>query len=195
MAATTKKQAGKQPKTVLDKCVAAILELRSPTGSSRQAIAKLLKSRWGADNAVALRKALQKGVASGKLLQEKASFKVAGAEFEAPKDEQVEMADEVIGTGEEASDGHEVVVSYRGTLDDGSVFDSAKSFRFVLGARDVIKGWDQGIKGMRVGGKRRLVVPSKLGYGKRGSGARGEPGSIPPDATLHFLITLKGVRG
>ena len=58
----------------------------------------------------------------------------------------------------------------------------------------MIKGWDQGIAGMREGGKRRLIVPSKLGYGKKGSGRRGEEGSIPPDATLHFLVTLKSVK-
>ena len=74
------------------------------------------------------------------------------------------------------------------------MFDSASKFSFLLGAGEVIKGWDQGVAGMRVGGKRKLVVPSKLGYGKRGSGKRGEVGSIPPDATLHFVISLKSVK-
>ena len=183
------------PKTVLDKVIAAIRELRSPGGSSRQAIAKLLKQRWAVDNTVALRKALKKGVDGGKLLQEKASFKVAGdGDYEAPADERVELSDEVSGSGAEAADGDEVVVAYHGTLDDGSCFDSAKSFSFTLGARDVIKGWDMGIVGMRVGGKRRLVVPSKLGYGMKGSGSAKESGHIPPGATLRFLIELKKIK-
>ena len=94
----------------------------------------------------------------------------------------------------EAADGDEVVVAYRGSLDDGSCFDSAMSFTFTLGARDVIKGWDMGIVGMRVGGKRRLVVPSKLGYGMKGSGSAKESGYIPPGATLHFLVELKKIK-
>ena len=183
------------PKTVLAKVMVAIRELRAPSGSSRQAIAKLLKERWAVDNTVALRKALKKGVESGKLVQDKASFKVAGdTAYEAPADERVESVDEKVGSGAEATEGADVVVSYRGTLDDGSVFDAAKSFTFTLGARDVIKGWDMGITGMREGGKRRLVVPSKLGYGQKGSGSAKESGHIPPGATLHFLIELKKVK-
>ena len=189
------KMAAKVPKTVLDKVVVAIRELRSPSGSSRQAIAKLLKARWGVDNTVALRKALKEGTEKGKLIQEKASFKVAGETYEAPADEKVEAKDEKVGTGTEAIEGSEIEVSYRGTLDDGTVFDSAKSFVFTLGAKDVIRGWDMGIVGMREGGKRRLVVPPKLGYGQRGSGSAAESGYIPPGATLHFLIQIKKVRG
>jgi FKBP-type peptidyl-prolyl cis-trans isomerase len=73
-------------------------------------------------------------------------------------------------------------------LDDGTQFDAAKSFHFVLGAGDVIKGWDQGLVGMAVGAKRKLVVPSHLGYGKRGCAP-----DIPPNATLHFQITMKKI--
>ena len=181
-------------KTVLDKVIMAIRELRSPAGSSRQAIAKFLKARWDVSNTVALRKALKKGVDTGKLVQERSSFKVTGETYEAPADQQVQMTDEKVGGGTEATEGAEIEVSYRGTLDDGSMFDSAKSFKFVLGAGDVIKGWDMGIGGMREGGKRRLVVPAKLGYGQRGSGSASQSGYIPPGATLHFLIELKKVR-
>ena len=184
----------KTAKTILQKVVVAIRELRSPSGSSRQAIAKLLKARWDVNNTVALRKALKKGTDCGLLVQEKASFKVAGETYEAPADEQVQVTDEKVGTGTEAIEGSEVEVSYRGTLDDGTVFDSAKSFVFTLGARDVIRGWDMGIAGMREGGKRRLVVPSKLGYGQRGSGSATENGYIPPGSVLHFIIQMKKVR-
>ena len=85
--------------------------------------------------------------------------------------------------------GDTVTVAYKGTLDDGYEFDKATKFTFVLGAGDVIKGWDLGIANMKVGGKRKLIVPSKLGYGKRGC----KP-DIPPNATLNFIVTLKGLK-
>jgi FKBP-type peptidyl-prolyl cis-trans isomerase len=86
-----------------------------------------------------------------------------------------------------------VTVSYIGTLQCGTQFDAAKTFTFMLGAGDVIKGWDQGLLGMTttVGGaksRRKLVVPSRLGYGKRGSSP-----DIPPNATLFFDITMKKI--
>lgn len=92
------------------------------------------------------------------------------------------------GVGAPAAPGDTVTVQYKGTLDDGTQFDAAQSFAFVLGAGDVIKGWDQGLVGMMVGGKRKLVVPSHLGYGKRGCAP-----DIPKDATLHFEITMKKI--
>jgi FKBP-type peptidyl-prolyl cis-trans isomerase len=86
-----------------------------------------------------------------------------------------------------------VSVHYTGTLTDGSKFDSSidrgKPFEFQLGAGRVIKGWDQGVVGMKVGGKRKLTIPSDLAYG-----ARGFPPVIPPDSTLVFEIELLGVR-
>ena len=98
------------------------------------------------------------------------------------------------GDGEEAVPGMKVVVHYTGRLTDGTVFDSSRSrvqpFEFVLGAGQVIDGWDQGIEGMRVGGKRTLTIPSRLGYGRRGS-----PPSIPGGATLVFDVELVGIRG
>ena len=79
---------------------------------------------------------------------------------------------------------------YQGTLqEDGSQFDSASKFSFTLGAGEVIKGWETGVAGMRVGGRRRLTVPPKLGDGKRGS-----PPEIPGDATLCFNIKLLAVK-
>ena len=80
-------------------------------------------------------------------------------------------------------------MSYTGTLNDGMKFDSAARFSFTIDAGEVIKGWDQGIKGMKVGGHRILTVPSKLGYGKRGS-----PPEIPGDADLTFDVKLLAVK-
>ena len=99
-----------------------------------------------------------------------------------------------IGTGAEAVDGKKVSVQYTGWLPDGTKFDSSydhnQPFSFVLGGGRVIKGWDQGVKGMKVGGKRRLTIPADLGYGSQGAG-----GVIPPGATLVFDVELQEVSG
>lgn len=106
--------------------------------------------------------------------------------------EELIMKDITIGTGEEADVGKTVVVHYTGWLMDGTKFDSSldrgEPFSFPLGASRVIRGWDQGVEGMRVGGKRELVIPPELGYGARGAG-----GVIPPNATLRFEVELLGV--
>jgi peptidylprolyl isomerase len=103
------------------------------------------------------------------------------------------ITDVVVGEGPEAVAGQGVVVNYRGTLTDGREFDSSYGrgpFRFPLGAGRVIRGWDEGVAGMKVGGKRKLVIPPDLGYGSRGAG-----GVIPPDATLIFEVELLEVGG
>ncbi len=96
------------------------------------------------------------------------------------------------GNGAEAKSGHVVTVHYTGWLTDGKKFDSSKDrgdpFKFKLGAGQVIKGWDEGVKGMKVGGKRKLTIPPELGYG-----ARGFPGAIPPNSTLVFEVELLAV--
>lgn len=97
------------------------------------------------------------------------------------------------GDGLTAHKGHTARVHYTGWLTDGTKFDSSvdrgKPFEFQLGARMVIAGWDQGVQGMRVGGKRKLTIPGHLAYGKRGY-----PGLIPPDATLVFEVELLALR-
>ena len=101
--------------------------------------------------------------------------------------------DLVVGTGDEAKQGKMVSVHYTGWLTDGKKFDSSKDrgqpFGFPLGAGHVIQGWDQGVAGMKVGGKRKLTIPPELGYG-----ARGAAGVIPPNATLVFEVELLGVK-
>lgn len=179
------------PKTVLDKIVFAIRsQPKTPNGVSRVAITKYLKSELDYDNAAAIKKALKKGVDSDVLEQNGQSFRVkADPVIAAVPEVQVEMEDIVNGKGDVTTEsGDSVTVKYIGKLEDGTMFDAESSFEFTLGAGDVIKGWDQGLIGMKVGGKRKLVVPPKLGYGKRGCGP-----DIPPDSILHFEITLKKV--
>jgi FKBP-type peptidyl-prolyl cis-trans isomerase len=130
----------------------------------------------------------------------------ARAQQDDPADTKVEVVKEVVtpsglkyqdlkvGEGAEAASGKIVEVHYTGWLEsDGTKFDSSldrgKPFSFRLGAGQVIKGWDQGVAGMKVGGKRKLIIPSALGYGKSGAGE-----VIPPGATLIFEVELLGVR-
>ena len=98
----------------------------------------------------------------------------------------------VVGAGAAAAAGQQVTVHYTGWLTDGTKFDSSKDrgdpFIFPLGAGRVIKGWDEGVQGMKIGGKRKLTMPPALGYGARGAGD-----VIPPNATLVFEVELLGV--
>ena len=109
----------------------------------------------------------------------------------------LQFEDALVGSGAEAKSGRNVTVHYTGWLyengEQGAKFDSSKDrdepFIFPLGGGMVIKGWDEGVQGMKIGGQRTLIIPAALGYGARGAG-----GVIPPNATLKFDVELLGVR-
>lgn len=105
----------------------------------------------------------------------------------------LKYVDEVVGTGESPSPGKIVTVHYTGWLENGTKFDSSRDhgdqpIDFPIGVGRVIKGWDEGLMTMKVGGKRKLIIPPHLGYGARGKG------QIPPNSTLIFEVELLGVR-
>ena len=119
-------------------------------------------------------------------------------EFDIPSDEpasyQLEVEDLTVGEGVEATPGRVVEVHYVGkSWSNGREFDASwnrgQTFKFGLGKGQVIQGWDQGVAGMKVGGRRRITIPPMLGYGKRGAG-----GVIGPDETLVFVVDLVGVH-
>ncbi len=106
---------------------------------------------------------------------------------------QLQVTDEKVGTGATAASGQKLTVSYVGALTNGTVFDSTQKdggqpFSFQLGAGQVIKGWDEGLVGMKVGGVRKLVIPPSLGYGSQAQS------SIPANSTLVFTVTLISVQ-
>lgn len=106
---------------------------------------------------------------------------------------ELKVEDIKVGSGAEAVSGKKVTVNYVGTLTDGKKFDSSidrgTPFSFTLGSGQVIKGWDLGVAGMKVGGRRKLTIPPDLGYGARGAGS-----DIPPNATLIFEVELLNVE-
>ena len=108
----------------------------------------------------------------------------------------LKYVDEVVGTGESPSPGKIVSVHYTGWLENGTQFDSSRGpdrgqpLEFPIGVGRVIKGWDEGVMTMKVGGKRKLIIPPDLGYGATGAGR----GRIPPNSTLIFEVELLGVR-
>ncbi|EJK63539.1 hypothetical protein THAOC_15798 [Thalassiosira oceanica] len=192
-----KRASGGPPKTMLDKIVYAIRSTpsRNPNGVSRAAIAKYLAAELGVDAkstraAAQVKSALKRGVSKGILVQTGQSFRVEGdAVPDVPEEEKLGIKDLREGDGPACGPGDTVVMRYEGRLDDGTVFDKASGFEFTLGAGEVIKGWDEGIPGMRAGGKRELYVPSRLGYGKRGS-----PPEIPGSANLRFTVALREIK-
>lgn len=105
----------------------------------------------------------------------------------------LQIEDVVVGTGPSPARGQTAVVHYTGWLTDGTKFDSSldrkQPFEFRVGAGQVIRGWDEGVATMKVGGKRRLTIPAELGYGARGAG-----GVIPPNATLVFEVELLDLK-
>jgi len=121
----------------------------------------------------------------------KPEVKVAAAK-QVTTDSGLKYTDVKVGSGASPVKGKQVKVHYTGTLENGKKFDSSvdrkEPFAFTIGVGQVIAGWDEGVMGMKVGGKRKLVIPSKLGYGERGAG-----GVIPPNATLLFDVELLDV--
>ncbi|RFM24402.1 MAG: FKBP-type peptidyl-prolyl cis-trans isomerase [Candidatus Thermochlorobacter aerophilum] len=120
-------------------------------------------------------------------------FALASLQCGGKKIETLNIIDEVVGTGAVAEPGKKLTVHYTGMLTNGKVFDSSRlpgrqPFEFVLGQGMVIAGWDEGLKGMRVGGKRRLEIPPHLGYGNQ------PVGEIPPNSALIFDIELLDVE-
>lgn len=105
----------------------------------------------------------------------------------------LKYVDETVGTGPSPTRGHTVTVNYVGTLENGLKFDSSydrsQPYSFPIGMNRVIKGWDEGLMTMKVGGKRKLIIPPALGYGASGMGAK-----IPPNSTLVFEVELLGVE-
>ena len=117
----------------------------------------------------------------------------AGSNHEVTTESGLKYIDVLVGTGREAVAGNLATVHYTGWLTNGTKFDSSVErrdpFSFPIGSGKVIKGWDEGVVGMKVGGKRKLTVPPQLGYGTRGAG-----GVIPPNATLIFDVELLEVK-
>jgi peptidylprolyl isomerase len=104
----------------------------------------------------------------------------------------LQYMDLVVGKGPLPKQGHIVVVNYTGTFTNGKVFDTSEGkspFQFTLGRHEVIRGWDEGVASMHVGGKRKLIIPPDLAYGPRGY-----PGVIPPNSTLTFVVDLLDVK-
>lgn len=122
-----------------------------------------------------------------------AQIEPTGSTPETTTDSGLKYIDLVVGTGREAVAGNHATVHYTGWLTNGTKFDSSVDrrdpFSFPIGSGKVIKGWDEGVAGMKVGGKRKLTIPPQLGYGARGAG-----GVIPPNATLVFEVELLEVR-
>ncbi len=132
-----------------------------------------------------------------KRLDKRAAEKVANEQAQIKQEQERIMAsltkeEVVVGKGAEAKNGDVLVVNYEGAFEDGTKFDSSydrkQPFEFTLGAGQVIAGWDLGILGMKVGGKRNLTVPPELAYGSQGN----DP--IPPNATLKFTVELLEIK-
>jgi FKBP-type peptidyl-prolyl cis-trans isomerase FkpA len=153
-----------------------------PISRGLLAILLLGSSGWGTLSATALATQEGKTMEPSKDAPAKEILTPSGLKY----------VDQKVGPGAEAKAGDTVEVHYTGWLTDGTKFDSSRDsnrpFRFKLGAGQVIKGWDEGVAGMKIGGKRKLTIPPELGYGRQGAGS-----VIPPGATLVFEVELLGI--
>jgi hypothetical protein len=157
----------------------------------RAAVVFSLTSTLSAGSVAVLAFAL--GGCSKRVDEPQSEFKPTEAPPLPPGPEKLEIVDETPGTGPEAKKGDTVKVHYTGTLLNGKQFDSSRGkepFQVTIGSGQVIKGWDEGLPGMRVGMKRKLTIPWQMAYGDKGSGA-----SIPPKAALQFDIELMEIVG
>ena len=203
---SNKMKSKKKASTVKEKIFHCIRILKKP--SSQQAIIKTMKQEFEYDNINAIKKALKASVATKDLVQLKASFWISGEQIpEHPQEAEVFIEEVQLGNKSDSivERGSEIVIDYDLYLSSSSSCNSisnnevafrsgthvekGKKFKFHVGGGEVIKGMDAGVLGMKVGGKRRVSVPWKLGYGKRGS----KP-DIPPEADLIFEIHLKSMK-
>ena len=179
-------------KEAIEAVIQAVTALQDWRGSSKASVVKWLTTEKKLDKVEAAKlvaDGVKAGAATGQLTLVKQSVHITGVSFAKPAD--ITLGVEVLQPPTDpasppARAGDNVRVAYEGRLQTtGAVFDSDKSFTFALGDGEVIKAWDEGVVGMRVGEQRRLTCPPKLAYGKRGS-----PPDIPADATLVFDVTL-----
>lgn len=182
-----KRKASSSSNKVLTCILDVIRNHKSPTGSSLQKILKECSSTEFTEKQ--LKNALKKYTGDGTLCQNKNSWLITGETYE-DNSSKVVIEELKIGSGDIiANKGDECCISYVGNLQENmKCFDKSNNFKFVIGGGDVIKGFDKAVMGMKVGGKRKCVIPPELGYGKRGSMP-----DIPPASTLIFEVVLKEI--
>lgn len=175
-------------RSLLDDVIETILRLNEAGGSTKVRLFNVLSKSTPTISKPHVIKALDKGVETSRLVLDGTKYHVAGHAPPAPPT--VKIEDIVVGAGAAAEAGAVCTMSYRGTLSEGGMqFDASPKFTFELGGGEVIRGFDIGLNGMRVGGQRRLHIPSELGYGKRGAAP-----DIPPNAALVFDIKLLSLK-